>query len=44
MIKEDVQVKEIIEKLKSMSNPKAIEGMAKFGVTPKKLMVSQFQI
>jgi len=31
-----MQVSKIIEKLKSLSNPKAIEGMAKFGITPKR--------
>jgi len=31
-----MQVGKIIEKLKSLSNPKAIEGMAKFGITPKR--------
>lgn len=35
MDKEEKQISEILEKLKSLSNPKAIEGMAKFGITPK---------
>ena len=30
------RLNEILEKLKSLSNPTAIEGMAKFGITPKK--------
>jgi len=32
----DERVKEIVEKLKSFSNPEAIEGMARFGITPKR--------
>jgi 3-methyladenine DNA glycosylase AlkD len=31
-----IDVSKIIEKLRSLSNPKAIEGMAKYGITPKK--------
>ena len=30
------RLNKILEKLKSLSNPTAIEGMAKFGITPKK--------
>jgi 3-methyladenine DNA glycosylase AlkD len=30
-----MQCKEILDRLKSLSNPKAVEGMAKFGINPK---------
>lgn len=30
-----LQCKEILDRLKSLSNPKALEGMAKFGINPK---------
>jgi len=36
MCRKEIKIKEILNKLKSLSNPKAIEGMAKFGITPKK--------
>lgn len=36
MAKQEIQVSKNIEKLKSFSNPKAIEGMARYGITPKK--------
>jgi len=35
MDKKSVRVEEIVDKLKSLSDPKAVEGMAKFGITPK---------
>ncbi len=35
MLKE-IQFNKIVEKLKSLSNFKAVEGMAKYGITPKK--------
>ena len=31
-----MQYNDILEKLKSLANPKAIEGMAKYGISPKK--------
>jgi 3-methyladenine DNA glycosylase AlkD len=31
-----MQYKNILKRLKALSNPKAIEGMAKFGITPKR--------
>ena len=31
----DMQYREIIELLKSLSNPKAVEGMARFGINPR---------
>lgn len=31
-----MQYNDILEKLKSLSNPRAIEGMAKYGITPEK--------
>ncbi len=36
MNKRKMQFSKIIEKLKSLSNPKAIDGMAKYGITPRK--------
>ncbi len=30
-----VKYQEIIQSLKSLSDPKAVEGMARFGITPK---------
>ena len=33
---EKIQYKEILKKLKSLSDPKAIEGMARFGITTRK--------
>jgi 3-methyladenine DNA glycosylase AlkD len=30
-----MQCKEVLDRLKSLSNPKAVEGMAKFGINPK---------
>jgi 3-methyladenine DNA glycosylase AlkD len=33
--KKDYSIKEVIEKLKSLSNPEAVEGMARFGINPK---------
>jgi len=36
MPEKDIQIKETLDKLKSLYNPKAVEGMAKFGITPKK--------
>jgi 3-methyladenine DNA glycosylase AlkD len=33
--KKDYSIKEIVEKLKSLSNPEAVEGMARFGINPK---------
>jgi 3-methyladenine DNA glycosylase AlkD len=36
MNKKEKQLREILEKLKSLSNPKAIEGMTRFGITPKR--------
>jgi len=36
MTKEKMQVKEILEKLESLSDPRAVKGMAKFGITPKR--------
>jgi 3-methyladenine DNA glycosylase AlkD len=35
MNKKEKQLNEIIKKLKSLSNPKAVEGMARFGINPK---------
>jgi len=31
-----MQYSDILEKLKSLSNPRAIEGMAKYAITPEK--------
>ena len=31
-----MQYDEVLEKLRSVSDPKAIEGMARFGITPQK--------
>ena len=31
-----MQYNDTLERLKSLSNPKAIEGMAKYGITPEK--------
>jgi len=31
-----VKYSDILEELKSLSNPKAVEGMAKYGITPEK--------
>ena len=31
-----MQYSDILEELKSLSNPKAIEGMARYGITPEK--------
>jgi len=31
-----MQYNDILERLKSLSNPKAIEGVAKYGITPDK--------
>lgn len=31
-----MQYKNILKKLKSLSNPKAIEGMVRYGITPKR--------
>ncbi len=30
-----MQRKEVLEKLKALSNPKAVEGMARFGINPE---------
>ena len=35
MDKKSARVVEIVDKLKALSDPKAVEGMAKFGITPK---------
>jgi len=32
------KVDEIIKKLKTLSNPKAVEGMARFGINPDKTL------
>ena len=32
------KVDEIIKKLKTLSNPKAVEGMARFGINPEKAL------
>ena len=32
-----MQYEDILKRLKSLSNPKAIEGMARFGITPEKV-------
>jgi len=34
--KEKMRCDDILDKLKSLSNPKAIEGMAKYGITPER--------
>ncbi|MQY55802.1 MAG: hypothetical protein GH152_01015 [Dehalococcoidia bacterium] len=31
-----MQYSHILKRLKSLSNPKAVEGMAKYGITPEK--------
>ncbi len=31
-----MQYSDILKELKSLSNPKAVEGMAKYGITPEK--------
>jgi 3-methyladenine DNA glycosylase AlkD len=31
-----MQYEDIIKELKSLANPKAVEGMAKYGITPKR--------
>jgi len=31
----EMQYSDILKKLKSLSNPKAVEGMAKYGITPE---------
>ena len=36
MDEKEVKIKEIIKKLESLSNPEAVKGMARFGITPKK--------
>ena len=38
MIKPDIRVDEIIERLKSSSNPKSLAGMAKFGIDPDRAL------
>ena len=35
LVAEKIQYKEILKKLKSLSDPKAVEGMARFGISPK---------
>ncbi|MCP2605598.1 DNA alkylation repair protein, partial [Candidatus Aminicenantes bacterium AC-335-O07] len=36
MLEKEIKIKEIIKKLESLSNPEAVKGMARFGITPKK--------
>jgi len=38
-----MQHSDILKELKSLSNPKAVEGMAKYGITPESTSAFQFQ-